>query len=98
MKIYPDKYKSRLWLEYQKSSYSKLAKKYDINPWYVWEVLNDPDYKPPLWVKRRLGWVNPRPRRIAIRCDNMTSAANSIRNNLAPAQVRELIEKLEGES
>ena len=94
MTVYPDGFKARLWHEYRESSYSKLAKNYGINPWYVWHILNNHDYKPPLWVKRKLGWVNPRPRRIAIRCDDMHSAAKSITNNLAPEQVRELVEEL----
>ena len=37
---------------------------------------------------------NNRPRRIAIRCDDMTSAAKSITKNLPPKKVRELIEEL----
>ena len=95
MAIYLDGFKQRLYTEYQRSSYSRLAKEYGINPWYVWEILNDPKYRPPLWVKRKLGWVNPRPRRIAIRCDDMHSAAQSITNNLPPEKVRELIEELD---
>ena len=46
-------------------------------------------------IRRVLGLVDEiRPRRIAIRCDDMHSAAKSITNNLDPEQVRELIEEL----
>jgi hypothetical protein len=90
--------KRHLRHEKQKHSYGQLAKKYGVNEWYLWTILDDPNYEPPLWVRRKLGWIRPRPRRIAIHCTDMESAANSIRDNLSTDDIRELIERLEGKN
>ena len=83
--------------EKENLSYWQLYKKYDVNPYYLWNIVEDPDYKPPTHVKRKLGWIRQRPRRIAIRCDDMQSAARSIKNNLDSEQVKELIQELNHE-
>ena len=36
-------------------SYASMAEKLEINQFYLWSIVNEPDYVPPLWVRKRLG-------------------------------------------
>lgn len=39
----------------QKTTYAKLEEIYDVNRYYLWKIIHDPDYVPPLKVLMRLG-------------------------------------------
>ena len=82
--------------ELESLGYRGMARKYRLNPFYVYTYFNDRDYKLPDWVLRRLGRKKPPPPRIAIRKDDAASAARSIRRNCKPGYVKELIRELGG--
>ena len=79
----------------QDCSFTELAQEYGVNRWYLYMIMYR-DYVPTsLEVRRNLGLIRPRPRRVAIHCTDMQSAADTITNNLDPAKVREMVVLLE---
>ena len=75
--------------------YPELARRYNVNSYYLWHIANDPGYRPPRHVARKLGYHlhKPRPRR-AINLSDPASAAATIRAHAGQEFVAELAELL----
>ena len=44
------------------NTYESVANRFGLNRYYIWTMINDPDYRPPTWVYNRLGYKTTRPR------------------------------------
>jgi len=75
---------------------SGTARKYGVNKYYIWRIVNDDGYIPPRSVARKLNYrlYKPRPRR-AINLADAASAADTIRRHASAEFVAELVRLLE---
>ena len=55
MSITLDQFRALLGAEKQKSTYEALEETHGVNRYYLWTILNDPDYEPPARICRQLG-------------------------------------------
>lgn len=78
--------------------YPALARRYNVNSYYLWHIANDPEYRPPRHIALKLGYrvCKPRPRR-AINLADPASAAATIRRHAGREFVAELVRLLEEE-
>lgn len=77
-------------------TYGELQEKYGVNQYYLWRIINEHDYTPPVKVRRKLKVVmEESPPRIAIRKDDPASAARSIVRNFETEMVDRLIVEIE---
>jgi hypothetical protein len=76
--------------------YPTLARRYNVNSYYLWHIANDPEYRPPRHIALKLGYrvCKPRPRR-AINLADADSAADTIRRYASAEFVAELVKRLE---
>ena len=44
------------------NTYESVANRFGLNRYYIWTMINDPDYNPPAWVYNRLGYKTTRTR------------------------------------
>ena len=82
-------------------TYQDIADSLGVNQYYLWKILNEENYIPPVSVRRKLGIVmDDRPPRIAIRKDDPESAARSLLANIETGTLRRVImivkERIEG--
>ena len=85
-------FRDRLVFLKRSHTYEELAEWYEVNQYFLWKIINDEDYRPPVKVRRKLKVVmEDRPPRIAIRKDDPQSAAASILRNFETEKVRDLI-------
>ena len=79
-----------------KFGYPALARIYDVNSYYLWHIANDPEYRPPRHIARKLGYHLCKPRRrVAINLADAASAAETIRKHGGEAYAREVARLLE---
>ena len=50
-----DEYRRRLRASKRFHTYEDLAGNLLVNHYYLWNILNDVEYRPPAWICRRLG-------------------------------------------
>lgn len=67
-------------------SMASIAKRYNINQWHVWQMLNNPNYRPSAQVAKRCGFRrDPHPPRFAVPY-NTEQAFQVIRRHLPPEE------------
>ena len=73
-------------------TYEQLVEDYSVNQYFLWKIINDKDYKPPVSIRRKLKIVlEERPPRIAVRKDDAASAARTLLNNFERDVLKEVM-------
>ena len=82
----------RIALEKRSQSYAGIARRYNVNPWHIYQLLNRLDYIPSARVRRKLGITLERPRnRRAINLDDPASAAATIQRYADEDYIQRLV-------
>jgi fermentation-respiration switch protein FrsA (DUF1100 family) len=77
--------------------YDELYRALGVNQFYLWSILDDPDYFPPAWVARILGIVKyKRPRRFFVYPDleHIDNTIDILLRNMDPAALEVLRSRL----
>jgi len=52
-------------------TYRDLEAEYGVNKWYLWHIIDDPNYIPPAWVQDKLGWQRFAPAPVCVSCGSV---------------------------